>query len=556
MRKFSITGKIWLSIGIFILGFVFSTVLGQVQGRNAERDLRLTSATLFPAAQKSQEAEAAFQRLVKALGDAAMTQDVAQVERAFEEGRRVADGLRSIGGIAGLANARMQEAGNLASTVETFAVDARTLYKSVLADTSGMNAETQRKMRDLVVRTDALKAALKQLKEAASQDLRDELSAMEHRSATQRSLMVLVFLITLAIAGAIVHLTIRRSIAAPLTAVVGQLNHIARGDVSGDVAPEFTGRSDEIGLLANAMQTMSVTLRDVLQDLVEGVEVMSSSSSELTASSGKMSDGSRNASAKTHMVAASAEEMSANVMSVAASMDQTTSDLTDITTSTEQMTATISEIAGNSEKARHVTEEASRQAVCISEQMNELGTAARQIGRVTETITEISSQINLLALNATIEAARAGTAGKGFAVVANEIKELAKQTAIATEDIKSRIADVQTCTAKGIGEIGKITHVIGDVSEIVSSIAAAIEEQSTVTKEMAHHISEALTEVRDANTRVAETSSATMGIAREILGVDRAAGQMAEGSEQVKANAGALSEVAERLHTTVQRFKV
>ena len=188
--------------------------------------------------------------------------------------------------------------------------------------------------------------------------------------------------------------------------------------------------------------------------------------------------------------------------------------------------------------------------------MNQLGTAAQQIGKVTETITEISSQTNLLALNATIEAARAGSAGKGFAVVANEIKELAQQTAAATEDIKGRIAGVQTSTAGGIAEIEKVTKVIHEVSDIVSSIAAAIEEQSTVTRDIARNIAEASTGVQDANKRVSETSQATAEIAREIVVVDQAAGQMADGSEQVRSSAADLSKVAEQLQSVVSRFRI
>jgi methyl-accepting chemotaxis protein len=188
--------------------------------------------------------------------------------------------------------------------------------------------------------------------------------------------------------------------------------------------------------------------------------------------------------------------------------------------------------------------------------MDQLGAAAREIGKVTDTINEISSQTNLLALNATIEAARAGSAGKGFAVVASEIKELAQQTAAATEDIQKRIAGVQSSTAGGIAEIGKISQVIHEVSEIVRSIAAAIEEQSTVTRNIARNIADATAGVQDANSRVSETSQASAQIAQEIIGVDRAAGAMAEGSQQVKASATELSRVAERLRVTIQRFKV
>jgi methyl-accepting chemotaxis protein len=349
---------------------------------------------------------------------------------------------------------------------------------------------------------------------------------------------------------------VARSIAKPLAVAVNHLDQIANGDVSRDVPPEQIGRGDEIGLLAKSMQTMSASLRDVLKGIAEGVHVLSSSSTELTANASQMSDGSREASGKAHAVAAAAEEMTTNVVSVAAGMEQTTTNLSSVASATEQMTATIGEIAGNSEKARRITEEATRQAARISEQMNQLGAAAQLIGKVTETITEISSQTNLLALNATIEAARAGSAGKGFAVVANEIKELAQQTAAATEDIKGRIAGVQSSTAGGITEIEKISQVIHEVTDIVASIAAAIEEQSTVTKDIARNIAEASTGVRDANQRVSETSQATAEIAKEIAGVDHAAGQMADGSEQVKASVTELSRVAEQLQTTVGRFKV
>ena len=221
------------------------------------------------------------------------------------------------------------------------------------------------------------------------------------------------------------------SIVRPLSVATGHLDQIARGDVSANVSDEHLQRKDEIGLLARGMQAMCEGLRGVLKDVAHGVQVLSHSSAELSANSGHMSRGGQEAWEKAHAVAAAAEQVTSSVATVAAGMEQATNNLSSVAFATEQMAATIGEIAGSSEKARRITEEATRQAVRISEQMNQLGQAAHQIGRVTETITEISSQTNLLALNATIEAARAGAAGKGFAVVANEIKELAQQTAAA-----------------------------------------------------------------------------------------------------------------------------
>lgn len=379
----------------------------------------------------------------------------------------------------------------------------------------------------------------------------------EHADAVSRRMPIPITLLALfaSAVATLLGVVVTRSIAKPLGVAVSYLDGVAGGQLAHDVPKEYLERRDEIGLLSRAMQTMSTSLRDVVKEITGGIEVITSSSAALSANSTQMSDGSHEASGQAHSAAAAAEHMTANVMSVAAGMEQTSTNLASVASATEQMTATIGEIAGNSEKARRITEQATRQAASISEQMNQLGAAAQLIGKVTETITEISSQTNLLALNATIEAARAGSAGKGFAVVANEIKELAKQTAAATEDIKGRIAGVQASTTGGIAEIEKVSQVIHEVSDIVSSIAAAIEEQSTVTKDIARNISEASTGVQDANKRVSETSQGAAQIAREIGGVDRAAGQMVDGSEQVNVSAAELSKVAERLQTSVQRFK-
>ena len=365
---------------------------------------------------------------------------------------------------------------------------------------------------------------------------------------------VVISLLLAVISGGLIAFYITRSITAPLAQFVVHLGEIAQGDLSKDAPAEFVARGDEIGTLARTKQTMIVALRKMVKEISSGIQVLSSASTELMASSTEMSAGSRQASDKSHSVSAAAEEMSSNITSVAAGMEQTTTNLSQVATATEQMTSTISEIAQNSEKARRITDEATRQAAKITEQINELGVAAREIGKVTETITEISSQTNLLALNATIEAARAGSAGKGFAVVATEIKALAQQTAAATEDIKARIAGVQSATAGGITEIEKISHVILEVSAIVASIAAAIEEQSTATQHIARNIAEASVGVTDANTRVAETSHVSREIAKDIVSVDQSAKEMSSGSDHVRTSAGALSMVAETLRVSVSHF--
>ena len=374
---------------------------------------------------------------------------------------------------------------------------------------------------------------------------------------TTRIPLAVAILSVIAIAVALfLGTSITRSITKPLSATVDHLTAVANGDVSGQVAREHLERQDEFGDTARALHTMSESLRGMMGQITSGIHVLASSSEELSTSSGEMSQASRQASDKAHSVAAAAEEMSANAASVSSAMEQTSTSLSQVNASTEQMTITISEIARNSEKARGITAEATRQANRITEQIQHLGQAAREIGKVTETITEISSQTNLLALNATIEAARAGAAGKGFAVVANEIKELAQQTATATEDIKARVEGVQTSTNSGIAEIERISHVIHEVSDIVTSIAAAIEEQATVTRDISSSISQASDGVTDTNLQVAQASRASQEIARDIATVDHVASGLADGSEQVRGSSAELSKVAEQLRQAAARFRV
>ena len=349
---------------------------------------------------------------------------------------------------------------------------------------------------------------------------------------------------------------VERSIVRRVRQLVSALNQIAAGDVSKDVNGTLLAQKDELGVLAQAVQAVSANLRKLLHEVSVGVHTLASSSTELSAISSQSTKGLKATSEKASTVATAAEEMSANAISVAAGMEQATTNLTSVASATEEMTSTVGEIATNSEKARAITAEATQQAQRVTASMQELTQAAQAIGKVTETITNISDQTKLLALNATIEAARAGAAGKGFAVVAQEIKELARQTAEATEDIKTKVGGIQASTSGTLEDLGRIAQVIGQVNEIVNTIATAIEEQSSVTKDIARNVGEAASGVKDANERVAQISSVSQSVARDIATVNQAAGDIASGSEQVLTSAAELSKLAEELRGLVSAFKV
>jgi methyl-accepting chemotaxis protein len=373
-------------------------------------------------------------------------------------------------------------------------------------------------------------------------------------SSSNSIAMFLLSFLTLLVSGGAVFLLIRKLVIRPLQKSVEFANRIANSDLS--AADLVVESADELGETSTALNTMKNSLRKLLGGISAGVQTLASSATELTVISKQTAKGTATVSDRAHTVAAAAEKASTNTFSIVAGMEQSSSSLSSVASATEQMSATVGDISSNTARARAISEEATTQAQTIAEQMQKLGQAAQEIGNVTETINNISAQTNLLALNATIEAARAGSAGKGFAVVANEIKELAKQTAEATEDIKIRIAGIQNSSGTAISEIGKITNVIKDVGGIVSSIAAAIEEQATVTRDVAGNIAQASMGVREANERVSQTAQVSRGIAEDIAGVNHAVAEIQEGGEQVQASAAELSKLAEELGAQVAKFRV
>lgn len=367
---------------------------------------------------------------------------------------------------------------------------------------------------------------------------------------SEACLLVGVFLV-LAI---VVFWVVVRSITLPLLS----LRHAAEVLAGGDLTVPIPGceRTDETGELAQAVQTMTEKLRVLLREVTQSVSTLASSSTELGAVSQQTATSLKASSEKASAVASASEEMSSSATSVAAGMEEATTNLSTVASATEEMTSTIREISTKAEQARATTAQATHQAERVTRMMSELSHAAQAIGKVTETITSISDQTKLLALNATIEAARAGAAGKGFAVVAHEIKELARQTAEATEDIKTRVSGIQSSTQGTLDDIQQITKVIAQVSETVNTIASAIEEQATVTTDIAQNVAQAATGVRDSNQRVAQISSVATEVAKDIALVDQTANEIANGSQQVLASADELSRLSEGLRQSVSRFRI
>lgn len=340
-----------------------------------------------------------------------------------------------------------------------------------------------------------------------------------------------------------------------LKSMINSFKDIAEGE--GDLTKRIEIKAkDEIAELAGWFNVFLEKLQEMIKKIASNSTSVGDSSEQLRSISGQLLGGAEDTSERSTSVAAAAEEMSTNLNNVAAAMEESSTNANMVATAAEEMSSTINEIAENAEKARAVSSDAVNQAKNAFEKMKELGTAAEKIGKVTETITEISEQTNLLALNATIEAARAGEAGKGFAVVANEIKELAKQTAGATLDIKSLIEDVQNTSKITEEGIEQIASVITGVNDIVSTIATAVEEQTAATQEIANNIAQASIGIQEVNENVTQSSVVATDISKDIADVSAAAHRISESSNEVSNSARDLLERSQELNGIVGSFKV
>ncbi len=362
----------------------------------------------------------------------------------------------------------------------------------------------------------------------------------------------LVIMAVIAIAGTFIALIFAKSITRPMSNIVSSMEVLAEGDTSVEI--EGHGRGDEIGGIARALnifkenkikadalqaeqereqqekmrraETVDSLINLFREEVTDALDVMSGQATSMEGSSQNMSATSEQTAQQATAVAAASEEAATNVQTVAGAA--------------EELTASVNEINVQIDESSRITEDARSKAENANELINSLDKAVSRIGEVVKMITDIAEQTNLLALNATIEAARAGDAGKGFAVVASEVKNLANQTAKATDEITSQINAVQSRTTDAVEAIQEISGVVNQVSSISGSIVAALEEQSAATNEIARNVQEA--------------AAGTHEVSANITGVNAAAKEAGNSATEVLNAAQQVSDQTSSLREKVEVF--
>jgi methyl-accepting chemotaxis protein len=301
------------------------------------------------------------------------------------------------------------------------------------------------------------------------------------------------------------------------------VNAAARGDLT---SPVTVMGDDAIGQVGKSLATFLGNMRASVGGIASNSTTLGAASEELSSVAKQMTGTADETSTQANVVSAAVEQVNRNIQTVA--------------TGTEEMTASIREIAKNASDAARVATSAVKAAETTNAIVSKLGESSADIGKVIKVITSIAQQTNLLALNATIEAARAGEAGKGFAVVANEVKELAKETAKATEDISQKIETIQGDTRSAVSAIGQIGSIINQINDIQNTIASAVEEQTATTNEISRN--------------VADAARGSGEIAQNIGGVARAAQGTSSGANDTERASAELARMASDLQKLVGQF--
>jgi methyl-accepting chemotaxis protein len=367
---------------------------------------------------------------------------------------------------------------------------------------------------------EAMDATVMVLREESTQLFKENVAANQRLSLFSFFLFLASATLTL-----LVSYLIARSVSHPVDQLQSAVKAIGGGDLNRTI--EVEGR-DEISSFARSFADMVGDLRGLVSGIQSGSRQIASTSEELSASSQQMSANSEETERLASTVSSASEQTNRNVQAVA--------------TAAEEMTATLKEISKNVMKATQVTSEAVKVAEGTHRTIGKLGESSVEIGKVVKVITAIAQQTNLLALNAAIEAARAGEAGKGFAVVANEVKDLAKKTAKATEEIGQKISVIQTDTKEAVTAIGEISGIIAQINEISTAISGAVEEQTATTNEISRSVTEA--------------ARGTGEVTESIGGVATAAKSTAEGAAGILAASQKLAKMSNDLMAMVGKFRV
>ena len=369
--------------------------------------------------------------------------------------------------------------------------------------------------------------------------------------ASSRLVIIVVLFISIAAVAILVGIGTTVVISRGVSSIQREIAPIVAGDLTRRV--QYAGQ-DELGAIAASINEMTTALHDGVKQIAEAVKQSEAAATELSAISTQIASNTEETTVQAASVASAATQSSASTDNIAQATQKMSANMSTVAAAVEEMSASIGEVSRNCQEESQIAGEAEAKTRETRERMERLGQAAHQIGKVVEVIARIAAQTNLLALNATIEAASAGQAGKGFAVVAGEVKELARQTAQATAEIRTHIEEMQSSTASALEGMQSIGSVIDRLHGVSQSIAGAIEQQNAAVNEIASNVSGTSSSASEVANNVSQSAEGVREISQTIESLSEASRDTASGIAQVRLSAESLASMSASLRGLVNRY--
>jgi methyl-accepting chemotaxis protein len=545
--------RLMIAFGVFLCLIIIETVAGFIMLANINTSLTHITDSNFPKVIAAMGANGDVDNIFIAIGGMVITKSPEIKKELQEEIEKSRESYRSEIGI--LEKLETNDEGK--ATIEYF---KKTIGDAKMANDKVIELSLAGKESEAaaIYQTDVRKHA--QALDVAGDSLvnynkkRVAIRSADAKAslALSRTIFVIISVVS-ALLCLLIGTIITRTITKPLFLGVGFADLMSKGDLTQKLPID---QNDEVGQLAKSLNSMADNFKEKIKEISLSSSTLSSSSEELSAVSTQLAANAEEMTNQSNTVASATEQATANVNNISAAAEEMSTGVSTVATAIEEMSSSLNEVAKNCQKESQIAASANNQAKSTRDLMERLGVSSKEIGKVIDVINDIADQTNLLALNATIEAASAGDAGKGFAVVANEVKELAKQTAQATDQISKQIEEMQSSTGNAVTAIEEITKIIEQINEISHTIVSAVEEQTATINEIAKNVGGASQAATEIARNVGESAKGLSEVSSNIQGVNKASTDTAGGVQNIKQSSQDLAKLAAGLQKIVSQFKV